>query len=224
MIFDIINKRQHVYQYDKDNIPTQELMEDILEKAWQATPSKQNMMPYHVNVLGPSHNDYKRKIYKKVVGNDKEMSENNENFDPAKFQVNPDYEHVLYNPYLLLFSQRVCNKDEINAFYKRRVENHNHFMEQCDPKWTEDILGTTGVEIGLFAQNLSILCLDNDLYYSFCTCFSGKRDNWVNIPFVKGTPLLLMSVGYPKMFRRQRNPIYKLDKKTALDNVVKFIA
>ena len=62
MIFDTINKRQHVYQYDKDNIPTKELMEDILEKAWQATPSKQNMMPYHVNVIGPTQADYKTKI------------------------------------------------------------------------------------------------------------------------------------------------------------------
>ena len=29
MIFDTINKRQHVYQYDKDNIPTQELIKDL---------------------------------------------------------------------------------------------------------------------------------------------------------------------------------------------------
>ena len=45
---------------------------------------------------------------------------------------------------------------------ERRIENYNHFMEQCDPKWTEDILGTTGVEIGMFAQNLSSLCLEKD--------------------------------------------------------------
>lgn len=224
MIFDTINKRQHVYQYDKDNIPTQELIKDLLHKAWQATPSKQNMMPYHVNVLGPTQADYKTKIYNKVVGNDKKMSEHNEVYDPEKFKLNPDYEHVLENPYLILFSQRVCNEDEINAFYKRRIENYNHFMEQCDPKWTEDILGTTGVEIGMFAQNLSSLCLEKDLYFSFCTCFNIQRDNWIDIPFVKNTPLLLMSIGYPKIFRRQRDSIYKLDKKTALDNVVKFIA
>ena len=97
-----------------------------------------------------------------------------------------------------MFSQRVCNEDEINAFYKRRIENYNHFMEQCDPKWTEDIPGTTGVEIGMFAQNPSSLCLEKDLYFSFCTCFNIQRDNWIDIPFVKNTLLLLMSIGYPK--------------------------
>ena len=38
------------------------------------------------------------KIYNKVVGNDKKMSEHNEVYDPEKFKLNPDYEHVLENP------------------------------------------------------------------------------------------------------------------------------
>ena len=54
--------------------------------------------------------------------------------------------------------------------------------------------------------------------------FNIQRDNWIDIPFVKNNPVTAYEYWISKIFRRQRDPIYKLDKKIPLDNVVKFIA
>ena len=50
---DLLDERRHVKVYDGESIPDKELIEKILWRAWKVTPSKNNFMPYHVNVLGP---------------------------------------------------------------------------------------------------------------------------------------------------------------------------
>ena len=73
----LLNRRQHVMSYDTDNVPEKQLIEDLLWKAWKVTPSKNNFMPYHCNVLGPERVAEKHSIWMKSVKNKKEINETN---------------------------------------------------------------------------------------------------------------------------------------------------
>jgi hypothetical protein len=226
MIFDNLNKRKHVYEYKTDDIPNEDIIKDLLHKTWQVTPSKQNIMPYKVSVLGPSHTRYKESIYNKVVGNHVDMEE--EGFQQGHIarvsnKVNPHYRHILHNPYLIVFSQRVCAEDEVNPFYKEEITK-GHFMEQMYPEWVPRIKGSTAIEVGLFAQNLASLLLEKNIDYSFTVCFPADTKRWSDIPFVKHDVLLLMSIGKAKVYRRDFLSQIANDKdyKTAFENVVRF--
>ena len=204
-VFDNLNKRQHVYEYRSDRIPEHEVVDEILRNAWQVTPSKQNIMPYQINVLGPGCVNQKRRIYCKVVGNHQMMEEAGVDegaIAEVSGEINPHYRHVLHNPYLLVFSQRVVPMCEVNTLYKRKIAQ-GHFMEQCSPKWVDRIKPSTAIEAGLFAQNVAALCLEKDIHYSFTVCFPGRVEKWKDISFIKEEPLLLMSLGYKKTFRRE---------------------
>lgn len=226
MIFENLNKRKHVYEYKEDDIPSPSTIEDLLRKTWKVTPSKQNMMPYKVSVLGPNAAFTKQKIYNKVVGNDQDMSA--KGFDEGaitkiRHEINPHYRHILYNPYLVVFSQRVCTDKDINPFYQRQIKN-GHFMEQTSKKWVENIKSTTAFEVGLFAQNLTTLCLDQGIDCSFTGCFSGRMEKWKDINFVEHPVIMLMSIGKAKIYRRDILPqqVSDNDYKTAFENVVQF--
>lgn len=226
MIFENLKKRKHVYEYKEDDIPSEDLVRDLLHKTWEVTPSKQNIMPYKVSVLGSDDFETKNKIYQKVVGNHKYMEEEGVKIGHIKHvsnEINPHYRHVLYNPYLIVFSQRVCTDKDINPFYKQKIKE-GHFMEQASEEWVHRIKSSTAVEVGLFAQNLASLCLEQDIDYSFTVCFPGDVKKWHDIPFVDHSVLLLMSLGKAKIYRRDFLPqaSSNLDYKTAFDNVVHF--
>jgi len=226
MIFDNLNKRKHVYEYRNDEIPAFDTIKDILHKSWRVTPSKQNIMPYKVSVLGPNSKLTKQKIYNKVVGNHVYMEEEGLKLgyiEKVSNEINPHYRHVLYNPYLLVFSQRVCTDKDINPFYQRQIAN-GHFMEQASVEWVHRIKSSTAVEVGLFAQNIASLCLEQDIDYSFTVCFPGDVNKWKDVSFVEHPVLLLMSLGKAKMYRRDFLPQASsdLDYKTAFENVVQF--
>ena len=225
-VMDIIGKRKHVYVYKEDDIPSAHDIKEILLKAWQITPSKQNIMPYKVSVLGPDARETKSKIYNKVVGNHVYMEAEGLKegaITHVSNKINPHYRHVLDNPYLIVFSQRVCTDKDINPFYKRQIEQ-GHFMEQASINWVERIKSSTAVEVGLFAQNVAAFCLDKGLDYSFTVCFPGDVKKWADISFVEHPVLLLMSIGKAKVYRRDFLPQGGSDQdyKTAFENVVQF--
>mgnify|MGYP001599547418 CR=1 FL=1 len=226
MIFDHLNKRKHVYEYRVDDIPSPSIIEDLLRKTWKVTPSKQNIMPYKVSVLGPTANITKQKVYNKVVGNHVMMEEEgvkDGSITHVSGKINPHYRHILHNPYLIVFSQRVCTDKDINTFYQRQIKE-GHFMEQASEKWVDRIKCSTAIEAGLFAQNLASLCLEQDIDYSFTVCFPGDVKKWSDIDFVKHPVLLLMSLGKAKVYRRDFLPQVSSDQdyKTAFENVVQF--
>jgi|TARA_B110000495_G_scaffold60709_1_gene51584 hypothetical protein len=226
MIFEHLDKRKHVYEYRQDDIPSQNTIEDLLRKTWKVTPSKQNVMPYKISVLGPDANITKQKVYNKVVSNDKRMSVEGLKegaVTQTSTEINPHYRHILHNPYLIVFSQRVCSDKDINPFYKSKIKT-GQFMEQASEKWLGDIRSSTSFEAGLFAQNLASLCLEQDIHCSFTGCFSGNVKKWSDIDFVDYDVLMLMSLGKAKTFRREfmSQETSDQDYKTAFENVVKF--
>ena len=55
--------RHQTRYFDHEKIPSKELIEKVLHKTHELVPSKQNLMPYVVKILGPEHKKIKMHMY-----------------------------------------------------------------------------------------------------------------------------------------------------------------
>jgi hypothetical protein len=81
-------------------------------------------------------------------------------------------------------------------------------------------------EAGLFASNITAMCLEKDIDVSYCGCWPKSADEWEDVPGVNERLIILMTLGKGSYYRRQRleeeNQSH-LDYKTAYEDIVKFI-
>ena len=220
-ILNLLNRRQHVFLYDEENIPEKKLIEDLLWKAWKVTPSKNSFMPYHCNVLGPDKVNEKHSIWQKSMMNKKQINEK-EIKDHKEDGYNPYFKHLSSAPYLLVFTQRVCKP---NAYYQRSIDEGDYF-EQTDSKKVESMIRTTATEVGMFMANLSAFALEKGLDTSTIACFPySNLKAWSDLPWVKYPVVLLGSIGKAKEFRRESmSDIEKKDdKKPEPETVIRWI-
>lgn len=241
-IFDTLEERHHVLKYKDENI-SEALLKNLLRKAWKISPSKNNFMPYQVNVLGPDKQDEKDKIYSKVVDNHlfydemglKKDTEANPKM-PLKytFEKNPNYAHVKHNSHLIIFSSRVCPAP--NKFYQRMIKNKGHFGEQCEIDFVKDIAESTSFEVGLFASNLTALCIENGIDISYTACLPKNEHKWKDTPYLwydKENEMAkvhsIMSMGYGDYYRYQwlkdshKADVVSEDIKPEPEEVIKWI-
>lgn len=234
-IFNTMEKRHHVRKYKPEAIPD-EVIKKLLWQSWKITPSKNNFMPYTVNVLGPNSLTEKKKIWDKTVSSHRAIEEevgnkttNKHIAHKYKFKINPNYEHIKYNSHLLVFTSRVCPKP--NPFYQRMVLEQGHFAEQCELDQVLKIAESTSVEVGFFATHLTGLCIENNIDVSFCACIKKDENKWKDTPWSwydkenkKTRILLLMSLGYGDTFRCDvMKESIKDDIKPEMDEVIKWI-
>src|SRR6056300_390543 len=214
-IFDTLEKRHHVLEYTSETIPD-ELLKNLLYKAWKITPSKQNCMPYSVSVLGPDKQKEKNIIYGKVVNNNKfwqnkgltkDTKANPKMESEYVFKLTPSYCHVVSNSHLLLFSQRVCEKP--NRFYRRAIRE-GHYLEQCEIGEVQNISESVSFEVGLFVSNLTALCIENVIDVSYNDCYPKNKHPWKNTPYLwydKQEKVAkvhgIMSIGYGSYYRHE---------------------
>ncbi len=231
-IFKHLDKRAHVMKYDNDRIPPEERIDDLLYKTWKVTPSKNNFMPYHCNVLGPDKKDEKISIWKKCVSNKKEINEDKipKHYSQEQGDIwkedgfNPYFEHINSAPYLLVFTQRVCKPNE---FLKECI-SRGDFYEQMHEEYIPELLRTACVEVGMFMANLGALALEQGLNTSTIICFPYHSKTWTkgweDIPWVKYPVILLGSIGYKEQLRREHMSDYssKQDKKPEKETVIQW--
>ena len=217
--YDIMKKRKHVRDYDMNIIPPKKHIEEILQKAYELTPSKQNAIPYEVSVLGPDKQDDKDKIYERVVGNHKFMEKYGlYPWQGERDRENPDYQHVRYNPYLLMISTRWVRKT--NQHYQKEISK-GHYMEQMDKERIKrgDDSNGVGMEVGLYTTNLTGLTVEKGWDISYCLCFHRNMKYWEEFDYVKFRPMLLVSIGKAKRYRG----IIPGDTKPNIEDIVKWI-
>ena len=237
-ILTTLEQRHHVLRYDPHKVVPDDDFSKLLYKAWKITPSKNNFMPYTVNVLGPG-DKRKKIIYDKVVGNhafyDEKGLATDTKANPKmkveyKFEPNPAYRHVLENSHLLVFASRVV--PEPNPFYKEKVKLEGHFAEQCEVSMVRDIAESTSFEVGLFAQALTVLCLEEGIDVSYCACLPKNEHKWKDTPWLwyddeKQMAKIhsIMSIGYGAYYRHQwlkEHGKTSQDRKPPLQDVVKW--
>ena len=198
-LLQLLDKRRHVKVYDTEDIPEEELIKDLLKKTWKVTPSKNNFMPYHCNILGPDKKSEKHSIWMKSVNHCKETNEKETTIKSEKdIEYNPYFEHINTAPYLLVFTQRPSPP---NDYYKEAIQRGNYY-EQMHTKDVDLILPDVSIEVGMFMANLSAFALEKDLHTSVLICFPHKFSRWSDMPWVKHPVILLGSIGKVKEFRR----------------------
>ena len=214
----LLNKRQHVFEYDKDNIPEKQMIDDLLWKVWRVTPSKNNFMPYYCYVLGPDKVDEKNKIYLKSAFHKDSTDKTHSRYLKEK---NPYLKHISSAPYLLIFTQRVC---EPNEYYRKAVEMGDQY-EQMDKSQLDSIVDTTHLEVGMWMSNLSAFALEKGLNTSIIKCFQSYVSNWKDFPWIKYPVICVATIGKAKTLRREtlNDTEKKDDKKPEPEEIIKWI-
>ena len=201
--FDLLENRHHVKEYDVD-IPPKELIDEALYKAWKTTPSKNNAMPYKVFVLGPNEWQKKSLVHQMVHSNHKDAEKRamarGEATRTEGGRPNPYYEHIKKNPYLFCIH---AQPREPNEFYTRQVEL-GMFFDQAWPSRVDKFIDTSAVEVGMFIQNLSTYLLEKKIDVSYTSCFFRDIKKWheVGLTYADYRPIILMSAGYKKVYRK----------------------
>lgn len=187
MIEKILSKRHQVRYFDNKQYPTSEIINTILQETYRLVPSKQNLMPYKVHVLGPEMVDHKKELFK--IASKKELP----NDWNKRFQIPNTGNIALFAPYVLLFEKR-C--PEPNEFVKRLIAN-GHTFPTIDPL-THNTGGLVeaSTEVGMFASVLTSLCLEQGISVSYTGCIPPylptEKFKFLNNNFV----FLSLSLGY----------------------------
>ena len=77
------------------------------------------------------------------------------------------------------------------------------FYDQMHESHVDRIKDSVAVEVGMFAQNLTTFCMEEEIDISYCSCFKRSLKQWTELPFIKYEPRLLVSLGYGDKYRRR---------------------
>ena len=226
--FDLLEqKRKHVRTYNK-KIPSKNLIETSLYKAWKTTPSKNNAMPYKVFVWGPDKEADKEKIYNLCLKGCKDAEQRavNDRLSTKTSSINnPNFEHIKNNPYLFTIHGRISKP---NVFHKNLIDNHGMFYDQGYESHMKKIENSVAVEVGIFISNLSTYLLENELDISYNLCFKRSPSDWhkVGLNMIKTRPILMMSCGYAERYRYEDVKEWKMvgdDIKPEIKEIIEWI-
>lgn len=223
MIYDVLEKRRYVIEYDQTATFSKSLIDSLLQKTWKITPSKNNFMPYTVHILGPEHQKYKELVFLNCASNEGLIDGVR---DPLSLRYSsnpPKYSNILNCSHLLIFTMRL--EDQPNP-YQQMLINRGHKYEAVREDGLETIYASTCLEVGLFADALSGMCLEEGIDVSYTGCFHRNLKYWENIPFVKRKPILLMTLGKGKIYNRDRmitNDLVAKDLKPDYDRIINYV-
>lgn len=221
MIYNTFKKRKHVIDYNTDSDISQSTVDNLLQQAWELTPSKQNFMPYNIYVLGPQQQHLKEIAYNNCCANETDQNKKNSNLKTNK--LNPGFRCILSSDYLLIFTKRL--EDQPNA-WQQKQHDRGVYLEPLSEKGLDEIDDVIALETGLFANCLSGLCLEQDLDVSYTLCFKRNLDYWKEFPFIKRKPMLLMTIGKGRFYQqdlRLQNKDSQDFYKPDYERIVKFI-
>lgn len=213
---------QYVMEYDTDAKVDPKIIENVFKEAIRTTPSKQNMMPYKVHVIGPDHSNIKQAIAKKAK--QKEDSCNNPAVAPLRQADSYQTSNITTAPYVFIFTQRV--ETNPSPWYINLMKKGWNF-EQTNPKRPSKAERTSMIETGMFAYAISNLFLQAGLDISYTRCFDCNLTHWSEseFSFLDMPVWLIMTVGKGKIYRRKSNPnlTFDNDHKPNWDKVINFI-
>lgn len=200
MIYDTLKLRKEAREFDPNFKIPQDLMDSMLKKTWEVTPSKNNFMAYTVHVLGPEHTEYKEEAYKLCYKNEGIRDE----ADMSRRYTDrlPQYANILTCSHLLIFTLRL--EDQPSPYQIRSMVRGKRY-EAVNDDTLRDMYPTCSLEVGMFVNALSGLCLENEIDVAFTLCFRKNIAEWAALPFVTKTPLLIMTLGKGVVYTRDFN-------------------
>lgn len=240
MNYSHMHKYQYVMEYDTENLPDSFIIKQSLYEAWASTPSKQQFMPYNIFVLGPNDKKIKEAVYYKALLREYKTNYPRYNVDELdiialekawlEHRSQPQYLNYKTAPYMLICTQRV--EDQLNPFNKKLAFRGWNF-EQSDTAWQTDskrknrAIGLAMIEIGMFVQSFSNLCLKHNIDISHTRCLPTTMDFWSEpeFSFLENPPQLILSAGFGKTYRRDfyTGLTHGNDYRPDFERIVKFI-
>ena len=186
-------RRQIRAAWDQTKLPTQDQIQDLLQRTLDIAPSKQNLFPFKIHAFGPDDHDEKQivgkicSLWKTGAVNHWDDSANKGKFKSAagtmhtkQWMFDKNGNDLRNAPWVLVFEQRLAND---NNFVKEHHALHQdaHRFTQTDPNRFRELTNTklTCIEIGMFLQTLAGLCLEQDLGISYIRTFPEWR--WAGI-------------------------------------------
>tara|TARA_B110000285_G_scaffold144206_1_gene161092 strand:- start:621 stop:1283 length:663 start_codon:yes stop_codon:yes gene_type:complete len=220
MIEDVYKKRKHILSFDETIIPDKNLINSLLKKTWELTPSKNQFMSYTVHVVGPEHKSYKKSIYDICTMNESDANTNNKIID--KPRLNENLLCLLNAPYTLIFTNRYEDKPNKEQSY---LISRGVYYEAADKDNFEKNILTNAIEVGMFSKILTGLCLENNLDVTYTKCFSTNYKNWEKtMPFIKTSPIMIMSIGKGKVAKKPKTYNREVtDLRPEFESIVKWI-
>ena len=221
MIYDTLKTRRFVRKYDNTVDIPESLIDSLLRKTWEVTPSKNNFMAYNVHVIGQGleNQKYKEATYLNCLGNEAHGDGININdIIPQRYSTYlPNYSNILSCSYLLIFTMRL--ETEPSPMIQWSV-NRGHNFEALDESKLDHLVPLSAFEIGLFADAFGGMCLENDLDVSVIGCFSKDLSTWTDLPFITRKPVMTMTVGKAKEYLQRPRPH---DLRPNYEKIVNFI-
>ena len=223
MIYETLKNRKYVREYDTEIDIPESLIDSMLRKTWEVTPSKNNFMAYTVHVVGPEHQDYKEKVFRICLKNEGLIDNVN---DPLAERYDlwsqPNYANILSCSYLLILTMRL--ETQLNPFQQFLVDR-GHKYEAIDENRLNNMSDTSCFEAGLFCDAFSSMCLENKIDVSFTGCFNRNLSDWTDIPFVTRKPLMIMTVGKGTIYRQDgiKGTLQEKDLRPDYERIVNFV-
>lgn len=205
------------YDEEADIIKKSDIV-DLLKKTWEITPSKNNLMPWQVFVIGPDNQNYKNIVYNICSKNEDIANSVNEYKDNDYIKGrNPAYANIKSCQYLLIMTQRLSGP--LNAYQQKQWDN-GVFYDSYTEEGLADSENTICIECGIFGANFSALAIEKEIDTSYTLCFTGKIKYWKELPFINRPVTLLMTIGHGKKYRKD---IIFNDPKPNFERIVKLI-
>ena len=177
-IQNLFEKRDFIKNYI-DKSPPKELINKLIEKTYYLVPSKQNLVPYSLNVFGPECIKQKEEMVKLTT---RKYHDKNPNIQ-------------LLAPYVILFNARLTKPNKwVESLIKK---GHSYNSCNKDKYLNDRALRDVLLEIGMFTTILTGLCLENkiDTAYTLCQFSKKTKQNLFD-----DVCLFIMSLGYRKNY------------------------
>ena len=202
----IFETRHQTRYFDHEKIPSKELIEKVLYKTHELVPSKQNLMPYVVKILGPEHTEIKMYMYELACEveypnlnlRNKYRLDEIKQYEHNNVSHNKRFQHgnsQLFAPYILLLVPRKPIKNpKLSKTYEERG------LAGFDGKKPPAGRKTPNVEIGMFSVILTTVSIEEGLSVSYTSCLNArklmKKYDWLKKELT--TPTLALSLGYER--------------------------
>tara|TARA_Y100001958_G_C21243205_1_gene571889 strand:- start:3402 stop:4070 length:669 start_codon:yes stop_codon:yes gene_type:complete len=181
--YEFLGIRQVRY-FRPDECPEEKTIKSFISEAYSLTPSKQGLVPYKIHVFGPKNFNQKNALYKATKSRE------------VEFQTTKNFQ--IFAPYVLLFTSRLCSNP--NPLVCRAIARGQQY-QSCDLNLYQKERKIPGIEIGMFCNNLSNICLSNGLNIAYTACLPNyinqNQPKFQALKNIKGEALYLsMSIGY----------------------------
>ena len=233
-----MKKRTNISFFNK-KIPEKQVIKEMLEKAQELTPHKNNFWHYEIGVYGPEHAEQKKilalstvcneqlKYYRQNDLKDKDWKKLKESYNDWIDYHNGDKskDHVVkekwhFNeqvtvPYLLAYYPAEAKMRESQKNDKYFKSGRADKVFRSTTKISRDEFNQ---QSGMNAMVITMLAMEQGLDVSYCKCYFYNKAIHTDI-LAKGNPAFLLGIGFKDKDKMQ----YKSwIKKPTLDEVIKW--